>query len=179
MHLTNSLTIYEPHIQDQGLHPSLTHINTIHQPPPMVPAPMATSLLLPLTTALTSSLTLTILTIRSLIRPLSPHIHRVIRALCKPILPLPVMRDHSAEHRARIVLCNTADHHAVRTRRLAVVGRAIALDGEFEVGFLCVAEGEVLVVVVGVWVLCPLGSASVYSDWRLVNSHLSRPVVCQ
>lgn len=94
-----------------------------------------------------------ILSLTRLIRPLTSRVHSVIGALCKPILPLSIMRDNSTVDGARVIIGNTSDDDAVGTRALTVVCAAGARDGKFEVGGLCVLEGEVFVVVVGVGVL--------------------------
>jgi len=61
------------------------------------------------------------------------------------------MRDDGAVDGAREVGGDAADDDAVGPRGGAGVGGAGGEDGEFEVGGLCVGEGEALVVVVGVW----------------------------
>lgn len=66
----------------------------------------------------------------SLEHPFPSHIHRIITALRKPILPLPVMRDDGAVHGAIEVLADAPDHHPVGPRRAAVVDLAVLENGE-------------------------------------------------
>ena len=69
----------------------------------------------------------------SLIVPLTPRIHGIIRALRESILTLPVMRDDGTIHRTRVIVSDAADHHTVRSRRRTIV-HASGDDGELQVG---------------------------------------------
>lgn len=92
---------------------------------------------------------LVVLALARLILALTPHIHRVILTFRKSIIRRPIMSNNSAKYRAGIVLGNTTDHDPVGTRRTAIVGLSVSLDGKFEIGLLSVLEAEMFVVVVG------------------------------
>ena len=81
------------------------------------------------------------------LRPFASQVHSCITTLHKAIAALSIMRDHCAVDGALIVLGDATDDHPICSGRLSIVGLA-ALDREFEVGFVCVREGEVLVVIV-------------------------------
>lgn len=88
-----------------------------------------------------------------LVIPLPPNIHTIIRTFCEVVLLLPVVRDDGTVDGARVVLGDTADDDAVGAGGGAGVCLVVLEDGEFEVGFLGVGEGEVLegVSETGVW----------------------------
>lgn len=79
-----------------------------------------------------------------LVIPLPPNIHTVIRTFGEVVLLLPVVRDDGAVDGARVVLGDAADDDAVGAGGGAGVGLVVLEDGEFEVWFLGVGEGEVL-----------------------------------
>jgi hypothetical protein len=105
-----------------------SQINPVHQPPPtLLLSPPPTSPL-PLITALPT------------------RIHRIIFALCEPILRAPIVRQHRAEDGALEVRRDAPDHHTVRAGRLVAREGAGFEDRELQVRFLGVREGEVLVI---------------------------------
>lgn len=156
-------TRYIFHLQERW--GSVTHpCPRLSTPPPLqinplnqLPTPMM--MCLPMLPAPTLSTLLHLIIVATLIRPLPPHIHSIIRTLREPVALLPIMGDDGAVDGAGVVFGNASDDDAVGAGGTAVVGPG-GLDGELEVWLLGVREGEVFVVVVGVWV---------WGSWELVG----------
>ena len=87
-----------------------------------------------------------------LIVPLTPRIHTIIRALREAILTLSIMRDDGTINSTGVIGSDATDHDTVSSWRRTIV-HASGYDGELQIGFGGMLEAEVLVVVVGVWIL--------------------------
>lgn len=70
------------------------------------------------------------------------------------------MRDNGTVDRTAVVFCNAANDYAIRSWRLAIIDAAVGHDRELEVGLLGMGKLEVLIVIVGMWVVVTAVSES-------------------
>ena len=70
------------------------------------------------------------------------------------------MRDNSTIDRTAVVFGNAANDYAIRSWRLAVIDAAVGHYRKFEVGLLGMGKLEVLIVIVGMWVMVTAVSES-------------------